>query len=170
MLAEESGRFDLGHAPATQELPAWGVSVFPDGKGLPPGQGTAREGAALYRRECAVCHGENARGDEATALIGGLGSLTEERPKKTVESFWPYPTTLWDYTKRAMPYQAPGSLTDNEVYAIVAYVLQLAGLLEVDEVLDRDRLPQIEMPNRHGFIADSRPDTGSRSTLSQDEH
>jgi cytochrome c len=162
LLAQGARRFDVGHAPSDDDLAAWGASVFPDGKGLPPGQGSVQEGQVLYRQKCFVCHGHNARGDQAAALVGGRGSLTEARPQRTVESFWPWATTLWDYTKRAMPYEQPGSLTDDETYAIVAYVLYLGGLLEADAVLDGERLPQIEMPNRDGFIPDPRPDTGSR--------
>ncbi|MEE2777403.1 MAG: cytochrome c [Acidobacteriota bacterium] len=158
-IAAQERRFDVGHAPTSEEFGAWSGSAFPDGTGLPPGQGTAREGAALYREACFVCHGHNARGDQAAALVGGRDTLTESRPKRTVESYWPYATTLWDYTKRSMPYEEPGSLTDDQVYAVVAYVLNLAGLVEEDEIVDADSLPQIRMPNRDGFIPDSRPDT-----------
>ena len=162
LAAEESRRFGVGHAPSAEELDSWRTSVFPDGKGLPPGRGTAREGAGLYQRACFVCHGHNGRGDQAPALVGGRDTLTEARPKRTVESFWPHATTLWDYTKRAMPYEQPGSLSDEEVYAIVAYVLHLAGVIEDDEVIDGESLPQIEMPNHDGFFADPRPDTEPR--------
>lgn len=156
--AAESPRYGVGHAPSTSELSSSGVSVFPDGKGLPAGQGSAREGRQIYRQRCRACHGENARGDENEALVGGRGSLVSARPRRTVESYWPYATTLWDYTRRAMPFNDPGSLSDSEVYAVTAYVLHLAGLVGEDEVIDRDRLPRVEMPNRDGFIADPRPD------------
>ena len=139
---------------------AAGFTVFPDGKGLPEGQGTAREGRAVYQQFCAACHGPNAEGDDAAALVGGRGSLTSERPRRTVESYWPYATTVWDYIRRSMPYEAPGSLSNDEIYAVVAHLLHLGGIVGEDEVLGRESLPRIEMPNRDGFVADDRPDTG----------
>ena len=159
--AAESERTGLGREPTAAELAAAGFSVFPDGKGLPAGQGTAGEGKAVYQQFCAACHGRNAGGEDAAALVGGRDSLTSERPKRTVESYWPYATTLWDYIRRSMPYEAPGSLTNDEVYAVVAHLLHLGGIVGEDDVLDRESLPRIEMPNRDGFVADDRPDTGS---------
>ena len=159
-LAADSERTGLGHEATAAELQAAGFTVFPDGKGLPEGQGTAREGRAVYQQFCAACHGRNAGGEDAAALVGGRGSLTSERPRRTVESYWPYATTVWDYIRRSMPYEAPGSLTDDEIYAVVAHLLHLGGIVGEDEVLDRESLPRIEMPNRDGFIPDDRPDTG----------
>ena len=160
VAADESERTGLGHEATAAELAAAGYTVFPDGKGLPGGQGTAREGKAVYQQFCAACHGRNAGGEDAAALVGGRGSLTSERPRRTVESYWPYATTLWDYVRRSMPYEAPGSLTDDEIYSVVAHLLNLMGLVGEDDVLDRESLPKIEMPNRDGFVADDRPDTG----------
>lgn len=159
-LAAESERTGLGHEATPEELQAAGYTVFPDGKGLPEGRGTAREGKAVYQQFCAACHGRNAGGEDAAALVGGLGSLTSERPRKTVESYWPYATTLWDYVRRSMPYEAPGSLTDDEIYSTVAHLLNLMGLVGENDVLDRESLPKVEMPNRDGFVPDDRPDTG----------
>jgi len=158
-VGAESEQTGLGREPTAEELGAAGYTVFPDGKGLPAGRGSAVEGKAVYQQFCAACHGRNAEGDEAAALVGGRDSLTSERPRKTVESYWPYTTTLWDYIRRSMPYESPGSLTDDEVYAVVAHLLHLGGIVEEDAVLDQETLPKIEMPNRDGFIPDDRPDT-----------
>ncbi len=160
VAAEESERTGLGHEATAGDLAAAGFTVFPDGKGLPEGRGTAREGRAVYQQFCAACHGRNAEGDDAAALVGGRGSLTSERPRRTVESYWPYATTVWDYIRRSMPYEAPGSLTNDEIYAVVAHLLHLGGIVGEDEVLDRESLPRVEMPNRDGFVPDDRPDTG----------
>ena len=158
-LAAESERTGLGHEVTAEELSAAGYTVFPDGKGLPGGRGTAGEGRAVYQQFCAACHGRNAQGEDDAALVGGRDSLTSERPRKTVESYWPYATTLWDYVRRSMPYEAPGSLTNDEIYAVVAHLLNLMGLVTEDAVLDRESLPKVEMPNRGGFVPDDRPDT-----------
>ena len=149
----------LGTEPTAEELGVAGYTVFPDGKGLPAGSGTVSEGKAVYQQFCAACHGRNAEGDEAAALVGGRDSLISERPRKTVESYWPYTTTLWDYIRRSMPYESPGSLTNDEIYGVVAHLLNLMGLVGEDDVLDQESLPKIEMPNRNGFIPDDRPDT-----------
>ena len=158
-LAAQSGTTGLGHEATAEEFGAAGYTVFPDGKGLPEGRGTVSDGKAVYQQFCAACHGSNAEGDEAAALVGGRDSLTSERPRKTVESYWPYATTLWDYIRRSMPYESPGSLSDDEIYAVVAHLLHLGGIVGEDAVLDRETLPRVEMPNRGGFVPDDRPDT-----------
>ncbi len=158
-LAAQSGTTGLGSEPTAEELGDAGYTVFPDGKGLPEGRGTVGEGKAVYQQFCAACHGRNAEGDEAAALVGGRDSLTSERPRKTVESYWPYATSLWDYIRRSMPYESPGSLSDDEIYAVVAHLLHLGGIVGGDAVLDRETLPKVEMPNRDGFVPDDRPDT-----------
>ena len=157
--ADESERTGLGHEATAEELGAAGYTVFPDGKGLPAGSGTVSEGKAVYQQFCAACHGRNAEGDEAAALVGGRDSLSSERPRKTVESYWPYATTFWDYIRRSMPYESPGSLTEDEIYAVVAHLLHLGGIVDEDAVLDQETLPGVEMPNRDGFVPDDRPDT-----------
>lgn len=158
-VAAETEQTGLGSEPTAEDLGAAGYTVFPDGKGLPGGRGTAREGRAVYQQFCAACHGRNAQGEDAAALVGGRDSLTSDRPRKTVESYWPYATTLWDYVRRSMPYEAPGSLTNDEIYAVVAHLLNLMGLVTEDAVLDQESLPKVELPNRDGFVADDRPDT-----------
>ena len=160
LVADDADRTGLGHAATAEQVAGAGYTVFPDGKGLPDGRGSASEGAAVYRQFCAACHGRNAQGEDAAALVGGRDSLTSERPRKTVESYWPYATTLWDYIRRSMPYEAPGSLSNDEIYAVVAHLLHLGGIVDEDAVLDQDSLPTVEMPNRGGFVADDRPDTG----------
>jgi cytochrome c len=133
------------------------VGVFaipPSGAGLPPGQGSVSQGAAVYGQKCAACHGENLQGNKAIAapaLIGGRGTLTT-KPLKTVESYWPYATTLFDYIKRAMPMNAPGSLGNDEVYAVCAYILDRAHIIPDNAVIDAGTLAKIQMPNRAGFV------------------
>jgi cytochrome c len=136
-------------------------AIPPDGAGLPRGSGSVKQGAAVYAQQCATCHGDNLAGQQKTigapALIGGRGSLTKT-PVKTVESYWPYATTLFDYIKRAMPMTAPGSLKDDQVYAVTAYILARAHIVPENAVLDAARLPEVRMPNRAGFVPDHRPE------------
>lgn len=136
-------------------------AIPPDGAGLPAGRGTAAQGASVYRQHCASCHGNDLRGQKsigAPALIGGRGTLTGSRPIRTVESYWPYATTLFDYVKRAMPLTAPGSLSDNQVYAVSAFILSQGGICVPADGLDAATLPRVLMPNRDGFVADHRPE------------
>jgi mono/diheme cytochrome c family protein len=157
--AEYDQPFKFGRTPTPEELAGWDIDIRPDGAGLPPGAGSVEEGEALYDEKCAICHGTFGEGEGRwPQLAGGEGTLGTTEPEKTVGSYWPYASTLWDYVHRAMPYNAPQSLEDNEVYAIVAYVLYLNDLVEDDFVLDHDNLAGIEMPNRDGFFVDDRPD------------
>jgi cytochrome c len=153
------GAFGFGE-PATDEIIAgWDIDVRPDGLGLPPGSGSVADGEPLYEEQCAACHGVFGEGEGRwPVLAGGFDSLTESRPEKTVGSYWPYASTLWDYVHRAMPFYEPQSLSDDQVYAIVAYVLYLNDIVGDDFVLTRDNLASIEMPNRDGFFVDPRPD------------
>ncbi len=128
------------------------ANVFPDGRGLPAGRGTAAEGAPLFKAHCAACHGEGGRGATAEELAGGSEPLTSASPDKTIGLYWPYATTLFDLIRRGMPMQAPGSLSDDEVYAITAYLLHANGLIGERDVIDRDVLPRVRMPNREGFV------------------
>lgn len=144
---------ELGQEISDGELSAWDISIAPDGGGLPPGSGSVSAGADVYASKCAQCHGETGTEGPTDPLAGGVGSLTSEAPAKTVGSFWPYATTLFDYTRRAMPFDAPQSLTADEAYAVTAYVLHLSGIVQDDAVLDAASLPAIEMPNRDGFVA-----------------
>lgn len=152
------GLTDLGSPVTPEEIEAWGPIVGPGGEGLPAGGGTAAEGLSVYDRRCAACHGATGREGPDDALAGGQGALAGEQARKTVGSYWPAATTLWDYVNRAMPFNRPGSLLPDEVYAVVAYVLHLNGIVGEDDPVDADTLPQIEMPNRDGFVPDPRPD------------
>lgn len=155
-------RYGFG-TPVTQADLAKYFSIPANGHGLPPGSGRAADGAKIYADSCVSCHGEKLEGNPAKGiggdkLIGGRGSLATKAPVKTVESYWPYSTTLFDYVKRAMPFNAPGSLNDNEVYALVAYILSEAKIIKPTDVMDAKTLPKVAMPNKDGFIADSRPE------------
>ena len=148
---DESPR--LGQPVSSAEVDAIDISIDPSGKNLPVGSGTAIEGAVVYAGQCVACHGVGATGGEKLAdpLVGGVGSLTSDKPLKTVVSYWPYATTLFDYTRRAMPLNAPMTLTDDEVYAVSAYLLFLGGVIEQTHELNAKSLPQVQMPNRDGF-------------------
>ncbi|HEY5622712.1 MAG TPA: cytochrome c, partial [Gammaproteobacteria bacterium] len=126
--------------------------ILPDGTGLPPGSGSAIDGAPIYAQKCALCHGVNAEGGISLALTGG-GPLTAGIDAlKTIGNFWEYSTTVFDYTRRAMPWLTPRTLTDDEVYALTAYMLHVNGIIEEDEVMNAETLPRVQMPNRDGFI------------------
>jgi S-disulfanyl-L-cysteine oxidoreductase SoxD len=142
---------DLGRPVTPAEIAAWDISVLPDGDGLPPGGGTPAQGAKIYAQKCAACHGENGRGGINAALVGG-GPLDRIEAVKTIANFWPYATTVFDYIRRAMPWPQPRSLTDNEVYALTAYILAENKLITQDDSMNSDTLPKVRMPNRDGFI------------------
>lgn len=163
-------RYAFGATPSPTELSRF-FAIPPDGRGLPPGGGTYAQGEEIYAVQCAACHGEKLEGwsggmampPEMAAmgdgrLVGGRGSLATPMPVFTVESYWPYATTLWDYIKRAMPQQAPGSLADDEVYSLVAYLLGEANIVPKTLVMDAFSLPKVAMPNRDGFVPDARPE------------
>lgn len=153
-LAEGPG---LGRVATPDEIAPWDVSIGPDGAGLPPGRGTPKQGETVFAEKCVACHGEKGAGKPNDQLVGGRGSLSgEQAPVKTVGSFWPYATTLFDYVRRAMPLNAPKSLSDDEVYAVSAYILQLNGIIGEADAMDAQTLPQVQMPNRDGFIVFSR--------------
>jgi len=153
-LAEGPG---LGRAATPDEIAAWDISIGPDGAGLPPGSGTSKQGAAIFAEKCVACHGEKGAGKPNDQLVGGIGSLPGDQPPvKTVGSFWPYATTLFDYVRRAMPLNASKSLKDDEVYAVTAYILQLNGIIGEGDVINAQTLPKVQMPNRDGFTAFSR--------------
>jgi hypothetical protein len=144
---------NLGRTATPEEIDRADLSISPDGLGLPPGRGTALEGKLIYLANCARCHGVEGQGGPADKLVGGIGSLTTPRPIKTVGSYWPYATTLFDYIRRAMPYDRPASLSNDDVYAVSAYILMLNGIVAEDLEMDRETLPHVEMPNRNGFVA-----------------
>ncbi len=147
-----------------EKLRGLDITVFPDGKGLPVGHGSAVGGKLVYKDKCAVCHGDNGEGRDKQygALKGGTGSLATQKPVKSVGSFWPYATTVWDYVHRAMPYDHPRSLTNDEVYAVTAFVLHINGIVPETLELNEKTLPKVEMPNRNGFVPDARPDIRSK--------
>ena len=147
----------LGKIATPDEIASWDISVSPNGTGLPPGSGTPIQGAAVYTAKCLACHGQNGAGKPNDPLVGGIGSLTGDKPPvKTVGSYWPYATTVFDYVRRAMPYNESKTLTDDEVYAVVAYILQLNGIIGENDVMNAQTLPNVQMPNKNGFVIFSR--------------
>jgi cytochrome c len=161
------GTFDFGTPASAQEIAAVAIAVAPDGKGLPAGKGTYAEGKTVYENACAACHGVDLKGvaglpnmpsGPPLRLSGGRGTLNTPNPVMTVESYWPHATTLFDYVRRAMPFQAPGSLTADEIYAVLAYILAEGNVIDKTTVLDAQTLPRVQMPNRDGFIPDPRPE------------
>ena len=154
------GEYGIGKPATPEEIAGWDIDIRPDGMGLPPGSGSVEDGEMLYEEKCASCHGTFGEGvGRYPVLAGGEGTLTDERPDRTVGSYWPYASTLWDYIHRAMPFPQPQSLTDDEVYAITAYVLNLNDLVDDDFVLTQENFASVEMPNKDGFFFDDRPDT-----------
>ena len=155
------GPYGFGAPASAEDIAAVDIDAMPDGRGLPPGEGGYEEGKQVYMTQCAACHGQDLGGVAATggaALVGGRGTLASGKPKKTVESFWPYASTLFDFTKRAMPFHTPGSLTDDQIYAVSAYILAEGDIIGKDEVMNAETLPAVVMPNHDGFIPDPRPD------------
>ena len=143
---------NLGRPATAQEVAAWDISIPPSGAGLPAGSGTPKLGEAVYVAQCQACHGPKGIGKPADPLVGGVGSLATAKAVRTVGSFWPYATTLFDYTRRAMPTTRPMSLTNEEVYAVTAYLLYLNGIIAEDAEMNAQTLPQVKMPNRDGFV------------------
>ena len=152
--------FGLGRAALPEEIAAWNLDIHPDGTGLPDGQGDAIEGEEIFAAKCAACHGDFAEGiDNWPKLAGGMDTLDHKDPLKTVGSYWPYLSTSFDYIRRSMPYGNAGTLTADETYAIVAYILYSNDLIEDDFVLSKDTFLDVEMPNADGFIVDDRMET-----------
>jgi cytochrome c len=151
--------------PATKaQIAAVNLTVFPDGTGLPVGKGTAAKGKDLYKDKCAVCHNDNGGGRENQypALVGGIGTIATPRPVRTVGSYWPYATTIFDYVRRAMPYDHPGSLQTDEIYSAVAFILNLNGIIGENDEMNEKTLPKVKMPNVGNFVPDARPDVKSK--------
>lgn len=151
-------RYGIGRAATSAEIAAWDIDVEPDGRNLPAGQGTVRHGREVYDAQCASCHGPKGEGGVGDKLAGGMGTLGTDKPVKTVGSYWPYATTLFDYIRRAMPLTAPQSLSNEDVYAVAGYVLYLNGLVPETAAVDGKTLTALKMPNRDGFVVDPRPD------------
>ena len=144
---------NLGKPISQADLAPWDISIGPDGVGLPPGSGTVQQGEAVFMTKCQGCHGAKGAGQPNDRLVGGQGTLAGDRPAiKTVGSYWPYATTLFDYVRRAMPFPESKSLSSDELYAVVAYVLNLNGVVPDDAVMNAETLPRVRMPNRDGFI------------------
>jgi len=157
----EPARFHLGTPATPADIARVDIDIMPDGAGLPPGQGTPEEGRALYDAKCRHCHGENGQDGPFDRLVGRLGDDAfpfndAPRTPRSIGSYWPYATTVFDYTRRAMPLERPGSLSDDEVYALTAYLLSMNGLWPEDATLDRASLPTVVMPARDRFVPDDR--------------
>jgi S-disulfanyl-L-cysteine oxidoreductase SoxD len=150
-----SSAAQIGQVPSAGEIDAWNIDVSPNGDGLPAGSGTAATGEGIYAAKCVACHGVAGNTD----LAGGIGSLRGPNPVRSVGSYWPYATTLFDYIRRAMPADKPQTLSAGEIYSLSAYVLWMNGVVSRDQILDRTSLPRVGMPNRKGFVErDPRPD------------
>jgi len=143
---------DLGRIVTPADIAGWDISIPPDGTGLPPGSGTAVAGIAVYEQKCQACHGAKGSGQPNDRLVGGGGTLASKTPVRTIGSYWPYATTVFDYVRRAMPYTQPHSLTNDEVYAVTAYLLHQNGIIGERDELNAQTLPRVKMPNRDGFI------------------
>ncbi|HEY7169338.1 MAG TPA: c-type cytochrome [Vicinamibacterales bacterium] len=156
----QSSTYGVGRPPTPEEIRALGSPIAPDGSGLPVGSGSVADGRALFAARCARCHGPQGEGGIGVRLVGGQGTLRTPKPLKTVGSFWPYATTLWDYINRAMPYDEPGRLTPSEVYGAVAFILNMNGIVSDAARIDASSLAAVKMPNRDGFVPDARPDVG----------
>ncbi len=155
VLAQQSP--NLGKPISPEDLASWDISIGPDGGGLPPGSGTVKQGEAVFMAKCQACHGEKGAGTPNDRLVGGQGSLPGDKPPvKTVGSFWPYATTLFDYIRRAMPFNESKSLTSDEVYGVVAYLLNLNGVIPEGETMNAQSLAKVTMPNREGFVVFTR--------------
>jgi mono/diheme cytochrome c family protein len=143
---------NLGRPATPAEIAGWDISIPPDGTGLPPGSGAPEQGAVVYGQKCQSCHGEKGAGKPNDQLVGGQGTLTSASPVRTIGSYWPYATTVFDYVRRAMPYTESKSLTNEDVYAVTAYLLHLNGIIGAQDVMNAQTLPQVKMPNRDNFV------------------
>jgi cytochrome c len=143
---------NLGHPASAEEIAKFDINIFPDGSGLPPGSGTVTQGKVIYDKQCHACHGEGGLGASGESLAGAEMGLTGEWPDQTIGTYWPFGTTLFEFNRRSMPMDKPGSLNNNDVYAVTAYLLYLNGIIEVATTLNAETLMQVKMPNRGGFI------------------
>jgi mono/diheme cytochrome c family protein len=163
ILEAQSPKYGIGRSPSTEEIQRWDISIAPDGAGLPEGSGTAAQGREVYANRCSKCHGAKGEGRDSVPLAGGQGSLKSPKPLRTVGSYWPNSTTIWDYVNRAMPFKNPGVLSHDQVYAVTAYILFLNGIVAENTAMDAHSLPKVQMPNRNGFVTDPRPDVGKHA-------
>jgi cytochrome c len=142
----------LGVSVEPEHVAGWALTILPDGTGLPPGSGTAAAGAEVYAQKCVACHGVDGAGNPNDQLVGGHGTMATAAPVRTIGSYWPYATTVFDYIRRAMPLIEPQSLTNDETYALTAYLLHLNDVIDEDDVMNARTLPRVEMPNRNNFV------------------
>ena len=156
--AQAAERYGIGRPATPAEIAGWNIDIGRDGSGLPPGSGSVSHGREVFAQQCAACHGEKGEGGVGDKLAGGQGTIATAKPVRTVGSFWPYAPTLFDYIRRAMPQNAPQSLSNEDVYAVSAFILHLNGLVAADATLDAKTLSAVQMPNRAAFVADPRPD------------
>jgi cytochrome c len=155
---QAQGHYGIGRSATPAEIAGWSIDIDRDGNNLPPGSGSVSHGREVFDQQCAACHGTKGEGGVGDRLVGGQGTLATPKPVRTVGSYWPYAPTLFDYIRRAMPQNAPQSLSNEDVYAVSAYILNLNGLLAADATLDAKTLAAIKMPNRSMFVGDPRPD------------
>ena len=156
--ARAQSPYGIGRAATPAEIAGWNIDIDRYGNNLPPGGGSVSRGRVVFEQQCASCHGAKGEGGVGDRLVGGKGSLSTPNPVRTVGSYWPYAPTLFDYIRRAMPQNAPQSLSNEDVYAVSAYIFNLNGLLPADATLDAKTLSAIKMPNRSMFVGDPRPD------------
>src|SRR5664279_1622534 len=156
--AQSQSPYGIGRPATSAEIAGWNIDIDRHGNNLPPGSGSVSHGHEVFDQQCASCHGAKGEGGLGDRLVGGQGTLATPRPVRTVGSYWPYAPTLFDYIRRAMPQNAPQSLSNEDVYAVSAYILSLNGLLPADAVLDAKTLAGLKMPNRGMFVEDPRPD------------
>jgi S-disulfanyl-L-cysteine oxidoreductase SoxD len=164
--AETQGPYGIGRVATPAEIAGWNIDIGRDGSGLPTGSGTVAQGREVFAQQCVACHGDKGQGGVGDRLVGGQGTLPTANPVRTVGSYWPYAPTLFDYIRRAMPQNAPQSLSNDDVYAVSAYILNLNGLLPDDATLDAKTLAAIKMPNRDHFTGDPRPDVKNPACMS----
>ncbi len=158
VLAEDGRQFPgVGRLAKDAEIKAWNIAIGPRGDELPAGSGNVAAGREIYAQYCAYCHGVTGQEGPDHQLVGGRGSLSSETPVKTIGSYWPYATTVYDYIARAMPFPAPGSLTPDQVYAVTAFLLYANDIIDSNAVLTEKNLADVVMPNREGFVSDTRP-------------
>jgi cytochrome c len=156
--AQSQTTYGIGRRATTAEIAGWNIDVGRDGSNLPTGSGSVSRGREVFAQQCASCHGDKGEGGLGDRLVGGRGTTGTAKPVRTVGSYWPYAPTLFDYIRRAMPQNAPQSLSDEDVYAVSAYILNLNGLVGTDVTLDAKSLAAVKMPNRDRFVGDARPD------------
>jgi cytochrome c len=176
-VAAQMPTYGVGRAPTAQEVKDWDLAIPPNGRGLPPGSGTAALGKPIFIERCASCHGDRGEDAKYRLLVSRPGPLTAADVRENIDplvggkallaigNYWQYATTLWGYIRRSQPFDEPGSLTADQVYAVTAYLLHVNGIIGEKEIMDAKTLPQIRMPNRDGFLPDARPDVGKTAKV-----